>query len=822
MLCISMVAIAVIMTGLHCEDSPYWIYGLFSISSCESRYPFNCLNALKNQQIMEQTFTANKNILKSNIDFCARDIGDSQPDLIKSVLSGLFDGEFNTSALQCIDQNVRGLHKTEALFVYTHVTFELTKLISAILMPFQIPLIAITFQSMYPIQYVSHPLYVYSYEASFGRNIHKTGIKNLRKELNISIAAILNLVDYTDDNKTTSSYRTSASSSNGTKDCGAGGEDDDKGAFCTYIGLEMDGCLKEKYLNVDDEQDLNRTLDVILDTPRLSFVVVQGSSGLLGTFRRKVDGLKENEPRLKDVYFIDFEPTADVSKEQTRPITVNKRWFAHSRKSYDYVYNLPGSYGLNVLLHYIQHIQVHFFTKNFFRTIQKYYSTEDITKILLQKNSKDFNILKYVNLDLNLYNRLPKQLRDKIYEELIYTPQIVISYFRFWRELFYVDVVELEKVLRLGIHNPKNALKAQPSCQLTIPQCKAGTQLLHTFYTEPKWYRSYGYHCKKCPNGFHKEKRGNSKCITCPFLQRSTVDRKSCYDPYTSVYLKFDDSVAMVTYTVVSAFHGIFMLLTFYIFYRKRHTPLVLASDRNFSFVQIATHILLTFVPLLTFSEMPSVGKCMARPITTGILFSITIAINFGKTQKVLRVFESKMIMSRREVMVTRATELFAVILVLLIDATILVSSLAHGGVSSLRAQVTYYEHRLEKEYHCSNNNSMVVQFAFVFVVILINAVQGIRARNLPSQYRETVYVIYASFTSSIILVAAAAVYLSQSDSDHARTVVLLFTSLALNISHFVLIYLYKVYFLLFRPHLNRASVFRRERQMKTNEILVN
>ena len=797
----------IILGGVNCQDSPYWIYGIFSIRSCQSRFDFNCMNAFKNQQIMEQTFYTNKQILNTNIDFCAQDIGDSQASLINSLLPGLLKGEFNISG-RCMDKSMQGIHKTEALFVYTHVTFELTQLVSAILMPFDIPLIAITFRNMYPAQYVSSPLYVYSYEASFGKEIHKTGINNFRKELNITIAATLNLIDYKNED--------SSSRFNQSKDC----RGEDQGAFCTYIEMDIkDSCMKERFLDVNDDTDLNKTLSVILRTPRLSFVLVQGAGNLLATFQTKISQLKKIDERLKKIFFINFETNTDGSAEQKNSVVLNTRWFGHNTLSYDYIYNLPGSLGLNTLIHYIHHIQAHFFTSNFFRTIGKYYSADELAKILIQKNSKLFGILKYVTLDLNLYTRLPSSIRRQIYNELIYTREIIVAYFRFWREVFYVDVIKLEKVLRLGTHNPKSALEAKPFCHLTIPQCDPGTQLLHTYYTEPEWNRSYGYHCKKCPSGFYKNTKGNRKCIACPDYQRSTRDRKSCYDPYKSVFLKFNDSVAMLTYIIVSIFHGIFMIFTLLIFYHQQHTPLVRASNRTVSFIQIVTHIILTFTPLLIFSGVPTVAKCTARPITIGLLFSVTIAINFGKTQKVLRVFSSQMVMSRKEVFFTKTTELFAVLFVMFIDATILMGSMMNSGVTNA-VQVTYYEHRMVKEPHCSNNDSVLVQYGFVFVVILINAVQGIRARNLPSHYRETMYVIYASFTSSIILVASAAIYLSQS-SENARTMVLLFTSLVLNISHFLLIYAYKVYFLLFKSHLNRPSVFRRERQKKMNEILV-
>ena len=797
----------IILGGVNCQDSPYWIYGIFSIRSCQSRFDFNCMNAFKNQQIMEQTISSNNKILNTNMDFCAQDIGDSQASLINSLLSGLLKGEFNISG-KCMDKSMQGIHKTEALFVYTHVTFELTQLVSAILMPFDIPLIAITFQNMYPAQYVSNPLYVYSYEASFGKEIHKTGINNFRKELNITIAAILNLIDY--ENKDSSSRF------NQFKDC----RGEDQGAFCTYIGLEVNTCMKERYLDVNDDTDLNKTLSVILRTPRLSFVLVQGASNLLATFQGKILALRKKDTRLKRLFFLNFE--LETEKSPLNPTLLTTHSYGDKDLVDDIIYDLPGSMGLNTLFHYVHHLADHFLTNDFVERITKFYSLDEIKRHLIESNPTRFSLLNRTNISLALWKTLPDSYKKNIFQELRFTRELISAYLKFWKDLFYLDLLKVEKVFLLGVLNPTVALEAKPFCHLTIPQCDPGTQLLHTYYTEPEWNRSYGYHCKKCPSGFYKKTKGNRKCIACPDYQRSTRDRKSCYDPYKSIYLKFNDSVAMLTYIIVSIFHGIFMIFTLFIFYRQQHTPLVRASNRNVSFVQIATHIILTFTPLLIFSGVPTVAQCTARPITIGLLFSVTIAVNFGKTQKVLHVFGTLTRMSRKQVLLTKATEIFVILFIVLVDTCVLIVTLIVSDETSV--SITYYKmmrgQALVKEYQCSNNDSVLVQYGFVFVVILTNAVQGIRARNLPSHYRETMYVIYASFTSSIILIASAAIYLSQS-SVHARTVVLFFTSLALNISHFLLIYVYKVMVLLCYANLNRSSVFRRRRQQKIASALL-
>ena len=224
------------------------------MSSCESRFPFSCSNAIANQQLMDLTIEKNNKILKTTMDFCAQDVGDSQQNMLNSLLPGLFKGNFDLTG-NCINPSMKGIHENKALFVYTHVTFELTQLVSSVLLPFEIPLLAITYETIYPASFLTNPLYVYSYEASFGKEIHKTGINNFRKQLNITIAAVLNLVETGEEVKTTSNRTT----------CGS----QDQGAFCTYIGLEIsDSCIKERSVAVSDDQDLNRTLEIILHTQR--------------------------------------------------------------------------------------------------------------------------------------------------------------------------------------------------------------------------------------------------------------------------------------------------------------------------------------------------------------------------------------------------------------------------------------------------------------------------------------------------------------------------------------------------------------------------
>jgi len=790
--------------GVKSADSPYWLYGLFSMSSCQSRFDFSCANALKNEKLMRQTLMENNKILNSRMMFCAEDIGDSQEQLINSLLPAIYQGKLNLTN-RCMDKAITGVYNAKALFVYTHITFEMTQLASALLMPYDIPLFAITFQPMFPIQFVEHPVFVYSYKASFGKAIHETGINNFRKALNITMAGILKLSD--------GERKSSGAAGNATQCRNPG---DEQGAFCTYTGLNIAGsCIKERNVDLADANDMKDALEEVLLNPRLSFVLVQGSSNMLNTFRARI--LSMTDTRVKQLFFLDFETVAIDQAYNSTELTT--RSFQRGDNAYNVIYDLPGAMGLNHIMHYAHHLQSHFLSQQFARTLEKFYDLQDLAGILLQTNPRKFRILRFVKLDANLWPMLPTKLKRAIFDQLKYSRELITAYIELFKGLFYVDLLKIEKLLRLSVLNPKTALKAKPYCHLTIPTCIAGTQLMHSYYKEPGWDQSYGYFCMTCAEGFYKNTDGNTKCTPCGPYTKSTGDRKSCYNPYQSVYLNFDQhSQAMLIYTAVACAHGFFIVFTLIMFYRKQFTPLVRTSNRDLSYVQIVTHILLTFIPLWTFSGKPGMVKCVTRPITLGLLFCLTTAINLGKTQKILRIFQMNLRMSRKEIMITRVTEWFIILSVLLLDAAILFVTMLSD--SQIGTKATYYENRLVKEYHCNNNVAVIIQYGYVLFIIIINAIQGVRARALPSQYRESLYVMYASFTSVVVLVAAGAIYASQS-SENAKTIILLFTGLVMNILHFLLIYSYKLFVLLWRADLNRSSVFRRQRQQKVGHILM-
>jgi len=154
------------------------------------------------------------------------------------------------------------------------------------------------------------------------------------------------------------------------------------------------------------------------------------------------------------------------------------------------------------------------------------------------------------------------------------------------------------------------------------------------------------------------------------------------------------------------------------------------------------------------------------------------------------------------------------VVLALLVDAAVLTVSVIFDRQPIARQVTINTSISYRKELHCNNNDDILIQFGVVFLIVVANVMQGIRTRHVPSHYRESSYVTYSSFTSSVILVGAAAVYATQT-SEHAKTVTLWYTALALNFVHFLLVYFYKMYIMLFVPHMNTRQAFEKKRRAK-------
>ena len=223
---------------------------------------------------------------------------------------------------------------SKGVVVLAMLTFELTQLLSALLLPYDVPLFAVTFQAIYPSSLLEHPVFAYSYEASFGAQLHRTGINAFRKELNITVAAVLNVERRqrtsqptklsTRDNQSPFK-RSQCNSKNVDGDTLANNynnnnieqlevknyhnRSEEERAFCVYFDMafKKDGCLRELTVDPTDSKDVEHKVQMILQQPRLTFVVLYGSNNDIGLLRNKLDTLRKRISALDNIYLLNYE-----------------------------------------------------------------------------------------------------------------------------------------------------------------------------------------------------------------------------------------------------------------------------------------------------------------------------------------------------------------------------------------------------------------------------------------------------------------------------------------------------------------------------------
>ncbi|XP_066918212.1 uncharacterized protein [Clytia hemisphaerica] len=782
---------------------PYWLHGLFSMTSCQSQYEFSCSNAVRHERIIREKIKQNDQILNAPMPFCSMDVGGDQPRKLLDAALPLVTQNYITLTGKCIDNNIKGTRNLDGIVVLSLLTFELTQLLSAILLPRDIPLFALTFQPIYPGSLLEHPYFVYSYEASFGRNLHQNGINAFRKELNITVAAVLNIQD-------------TPGKLSQNRQC----HTDDASAFCTYYHMvyKNKGCLKETSVDINNDQEIKHTIELILKQPRLSFIVLYGSNRNLRKFNVRKEHMKTKA--WDRLYFLNYE-VLDLStnKSYSEDIRVaNNTGHGRDIKALlidDYLnvfYDIPGALAMNNLLYFTHDFKRNFYQKSFMERILQ---DNDINKLFPPGHF--LSTIIPVGFNVSDWVGLSDFVKDLVFNSLRFDKRVIKAQISAWRNTFYVNLVELKELFRHKEYDPGNALKAKPFCHLTKPKCSLGAELKHSFYKEKGWDTSYGWYCETCHELYFRNENQTS-CRKCPQGEMSDRSRTYCFDPYTKLYLQFNTrSPATLVIVSLSGLLLLIVIFTLIMYLRKRDTPIVMASSSHVTLCQILAHAVLTVSSVCVFIGYPNYVKCISRPIVVGVLFTLITSINLGKTHKVLLIFKAKLRMSKREIQKARASTVITIMLAFLVDISLLIAIILFDDPP--RKEITTYPKSLSQEFHCSNNEDVLIQLGFIFIIDILNVIQGIRSRHVPSHYRETSHVTYSSFTSSVILIAGFAVYQTQL-SEHTKTVTMLVIILALNYVHFILIYTYKLYIMIFKAHQNTRHAFEMKRKQRFKRSL--
>ena len=762
---------------------------LFQMTGCAPDSEHRCQIAAQ----VESRFRFIKNNNTIRAELCTLEVGGDNLRVVDMVMTILETGKISFEKGACINETVSvEFSMDKKIILFTYVSHETTRLISSLFTidnTDSIILVAVTDQAMYPNALLERVTFMYSYEMGYTLEMHKHSLMNLQNHFEISYSAFLYLKHSEEDEII---IRESCDKRSST-------------AYCFYKeqdGFERKNCYKEKM--VRSVGSYKEVMELLTNDSHLRTMVVYGYGPEVNNFRNFVDV----DYFYHDNFFLlPFErPITNSSIEETKKgvSVTNKYWFD----------KFPGQNAINGLLYYVYNYKEKFFTDfQIFKALK--------TTGMLQafaKNNGHYLKLFGVNIDEDFTFDSWKALGEVPPLKIVIMDTVsswnnIKKFLTYFKVASYMSLLEPERLLNSSFINPKKALEADPYCRLTVSNCSPGKELHHSSFKETNWDNSYGWHCRKCLLGTYKNVTGNSSCVPCHYPFTTDSNGTSCFDPFAMRHLTWNGTVEIVALTL-STLTGTLVLLTSGLFVKYKNTPVIRHTNLPMSALQLFLHFLLSFASFVLFVTYPGKLVCTLRPLVVGLCLTINTAVNIGKTQKLYVIFNSKTRHSTSERRLIKRLDWLIIAMVTLVDVAIFIVFNVSGETKVL---LTYHDTELVKEATCSNNMDIIIQLLFLLSLIFVNGVNAFKARQLPSYFKETTHVIYSSFTSVVSLSGLMAIYFTQRKML-AKEMMLMVFVIAVNLMHFLLIYSYKVFVIVFRPKQNTAEMFNIIRQKKMQE----
>ena len=308
--------------------------------------------------------------------------------------------------------------------------------------------------------------------------------------------------------------------------------------------------------------------------------------------------------------------------------------------------------------------------------------------------------------------------------------------------------------------------------------------------------------CVRCPPGEVQPMALKLSCTKCEGYTVTNHNQTRCIEPSVT-YLKVNDPYGVLLILFVTSGY-IIVITSMVIFCINKHTAIMNASNKELSWIQLVSFIFLLAFPLAGFNRNITTYTCTIQNFYFVCFYTIVMSITFTKADRLLRVFNAGKIgilrCRERSNMVQLVTvgvlTVFGLLLLTFVHFTLPTNvDKYYTNSSNGRVYITFY---------CSGNydTHLFIGIAYIGVIALICGVYAFKARRLPETFNEARYTSFAMFTFLLTWMMFVPIYFS-TDSHTERRVRWCIMSLAVTIKLFLLMYMKKLYIIIFRPLLN-------------------
>ena len=380
------------------------------------------------------------------------------------------------------------------------------------------------------------------------------------------------------------------------------------------------------------------------------------------------------------------------------------------------------------------------------------------------------------------------------------------------RKKFPVGVWDVETTPELQINSSSlrwNSFLSAPE-SFCASECLPGTMKAPT--TPCCW------DCIMCPQGTISSDIGSTRCIECEQETKPNEKRTKCeHLPITNITLT---TVTGISITVMAFIGFVLTLLVFASYIKLYNTPVVKASNREFSILLLFGIAALFGLAVLELAEISDLF-CRTTSFWRYSVLNLCITVLFLKTMRITSVFEvDKVAQLFKSYLKTvrRQTIFISVMNSFIIFLIALWMFIDPPGCQKIIRSNEYIFLVCKPFYTNSGSSLFLAVCTYTLTVALLCTYYAFKARGIPENFNETKYI---GFSMYILLLSSLAYYpVAFTFESWYVTLVSCSTTLVTSFGLLSCMFGPKVYILYFRPqHNTLASIKSQVSQYSFNNV---